>query len=147
MPFTSALPAALAPQRQTAHTLHRCIVVPLCTPLFDSQVIPHLILWVEQNYAASNATIAASRLVSIQRLTALQKAAEERIAALEQQLNSTKAELNSTQAALSDAKSDLDSTIEDMKQLQADLEAARQQVREQLALRWARPYLAAAGGC
>ncbi|KAL4424913.1 hypothetical protein ABPG77_009642 [Micractinium sp. CCAP 211/92] len=85
-------------------------------------------LW--KSYAASNATIAASRLVSIQRLTALQKAAEERIAALEQQLNSTKAELNSTQAALSDAKSDLDSTIEDMMQLQADLEAARQQVED-----------------
>lgn len=80
-----------------------------------------------QGFAAGNATLAASRLATIQRMAALQRAAEERIASLEQQLNSTKAQLSNMQAEANEARADLDATIEDMKALQADLDAARQE--------------------
>ncbi|KAL4434250.1 hypothetical protein ABPG75_000691 [Micractinium tetrahymenae] len=69
-----------------------------------------------KDFAAGNASLAASRLVVIQR-----------IASLEAQLNSTRAQLNSTQAGLGDARTDLEATIEDMKLLQSDLDYARQQ--------------------
>lgn len=111
----------------TISTCHRVPYLRSSATLPTNSIRPRP-SWPVQDYAAGNATLAASRLGMIQRLTTLQKVAEERIAALEQQLNTTRAELNTTRTAMSEAKSDLDSTIEDMKQLQADLEASRLQV-------------------